>query len=120
MELTKPEEFFPDQLNELRLIVEPDFIWDVKNPKLLTFGPFGSYACSNECTDVLASVFDPMLDFSLGHFSKAKIFKLSEDLTRAGTQLVREGHPTYRTDHPACFRFLAACTDDRMEVFDSV
>ena len=38
--------------------------------------------------DDLASVFDPMMDFSFDHFSKERILKLSEDLTRARMQLV--------------------------------
>ena len=47
--LIDPHAPFPDLLDMLRLIGEPDFTWDVKNPKttkLLTSGPFGSYRTS--------------------------------------------------------------------------
>ncbi|CAG7896995.1 unnamed protein product [Brassica rapa] len=49
-------------------------------------------------TNNLASVFDPVMDFSLVHFSKARILKLSEDLTHLGTQLVCEGYLADRPD----------------------
>nr|VDC96492.1 unnamed protein product [Brassica rapa] len=41
-------------------------------------------ACTGDRTDDLASLFDPMMDFSLGYFSKARILKLSEDLGHVG------------------------------------
>ncbi|KAF3524727.1 hypothetical protein F2Q69_00048015 [Brassica cretica] len=86
--LIDPHAPFPDLLDMLRLIGEPDFTWDVKNPKttkLLTSGPFGSYRTS-----------------------RRTILKLSEDLTRARMQLVHEGHPAGCTDHPACALLLTA------------
>lgn len=58
-------------------------------------------ACPDDRTDVLASVVDSMIDFSLGHFSKERIFKLSEDLSHTKSQFVRERHPAGRTDLPA-------------------
>ncbi|KAF2609195.1 hypothetical protein F2Q68_00044457 [Brassica cretica] len=62
----------------------------------------------DEHTDDLASVFDPMMDFSFDHFSKERIFKLLEDLTRARTQLVHEEHPAGCSDRPACVLLLTA------------
>lgn len=59
-------------------------------------------------TNNLASVFDPMMDFSLVHFSKARILKLSEDLTHVGTQLVREGYLADRPDRPSPVLILTA------------
>ena len=44
-------------------------------------------ACANNCADDLASLFDPIMDFSFGYYSKERILKLSEDLGHAGTQL---------------------------------
>lgn len=65
-------------------------------------------ACPYDHTDVLASVFDHILDFSLGHFSKAMILSLSEDLSHTKAQFVRERHPADRTDHPAHVLILTA------------
>ena len=59
-------------------------------------------------TNDLASVFDPMMDFSLVHFSKARILKLSEYLTHVGTQLVREGYLADRPDRPSPVLILTA------------
>ena len=50
-------------------------------------------ACTRDCADDLASLFDPIMDFSFGYFSKARILKLSEDLGHAGKQLVRSERP---------------------------
>ncbi|KAF3514727.1 hypothetical protein F2Q69_00009507 [Brassica cretica] len=35
--------------------------------------------CTSDCTDDLSSLFDPIMDFSFGYYSKARILKLSED-----------------------------------------
>ena len=50
-------------------------------------------ACTGDCADDLASLFDPMMDFSFGYLSKARILKLLEDLGHAGRQLVRSERP---------------------------
>ncbi|KAG5393467.1 hypothetical protein IGI04_023430 [Brassica rapa subsp. trilocularis] len=57
-------------------------------------------ACTDDRSDDLASLFDPMMDFSFGYFSKARILKLSEDLGHTGTQLVRSERPAALTDRP--------------------
>ncbi|KAF2583379.1 hypothetical protein F2Q70_00011883 [Brassica cretica] len=41
------------------------------------------------------------MDFSFGYFSKARIFKLSEDLGYVGTQLVRLERPAALVERPA-------------------
>ncbi|KAF2546845.1 hypothetical protein F2Q70_00022165 [Brassica cretica] len=58
-------------------------------------------ACTGDCDDDLASLFDPIIDFSFGYFSKARILKLSEDLGHAGTQLFLSERPAALADHPA-------------------
>ncbi|KAF3594987.1 hypothetical protein DY000_02022572 [Brassica cretica] len=50
----------------------------------------------------------PMMDFSIGHFSKIRILKLSEDLGHVGTQIVCEGHTTGCPDHPSSVLLLTA------------
>ncbi|WZZ03543.1 hypothetical protein YC2023_089464 [Brassica napus] len=65
-------------------------------------------ACTSDRTDDLASLFDPIMDFSLGHFSKARILVISEELGLVGTQLVREGHKTGLPDHPSSVLLLTA------------
>ncbi|KAG5384565.1 hypothetical protein IGI04_036035 [Brassica rapa subsp. trilocularis] len=45
-------------------------------------------ACTSDCADDLAALFIPIMDFSFGYFSKARILKLSEDLGHVGTRLV--------------------------------
>ncbi|KAF2559064.1 hypothetical protein F2Q68_00016460 [Brassica cretica] len=69
-----------------------------------------STACPEGCTDVLASVTDPMMDFSLSYFTKGRLLKLSNDLSHTSTQLGRADHSlcsvrvnylTGRVDHPA-------------------
>ncbi|XP_033139178.1 uncharacterized protein LOC103841606 [Brassica rapa] len=50
-------------------------------------------ACTDDRADDLSTLFDPIMDFSFGHFSKARILKLSEDLGFVGTQLVRSERP---------------------------
>ncbi|WZZ43236.1 hypothetical protein YC2023_039495 [Brassica napus] len=58
-------------------------------------------ACTNDRVDDLSTLFDPIMDFSFGNFSKARILKLSEDLGFVGTQLVRSERPAALADHPA-------------------
>ncbi|KAF3545220.1 hypothetical protein DY000_02008318 [Brassica cretica] len=41
------------------------------------------------------------MDFSFGYFSKARIFKLSEDLGYVGTHLVRSERPAAFAERPA-------------------
>lgn len=53
-------------------------------------------------------MFDPMMDFSVGYFSKTRILKLSEDLVHVDVHLVREGHSADHTDHPAYVLLLSA------------
>ena len=67
-----------------------------------------SHLVPDERTIDLASVFDPMMDFSYPYFSKAWILQLSEDLTHARTTLIREEHPMDYTDHPVCVLLLTA------------
>ncbi|KAF3517856.1 hypothetical protein DY000_02061531 [Brassica cretica] len=67
-------------------------------------------ACPEDCSKVLASVSDPMMDFYLSYFTKAWILELYKDLFHNSTQLgsadhlivqsVRVNHPTGRVDHP--------------------
>uniref|UniRef100_M4DXU6 Uncharacterized protein n=1 Tax=Brassica campestris TaxID=3711 RepID=M4DXU6_BRACM len=64
-------------------------------------------ACTGDRSDYLASLFDPMMDFSFGYFSKARILKLSEDLGHAGTQLVRSERPAALTDRPAALLIVS-------------
>ena len=65
-------------------------------------------SCTGDCADDVASLFDPMMDFSFGYFSQARILKLSEDLGHAGTQLVRSERPAALTDRPARVLILSA------------
>ncbi|KAG5397563.1 hypothetical protein IGI04_019377 [Brassica rapa subsp. trilocularis] len=50
-------------------------------------------ACTDDRADDLSTLFDPIMDFSFGNFSKARILKLSESLGFVGTQLVRSECP---------------------------
>lgn len=59
-------------------------------------------------TDGLTGKFDLYMNFDHLNFSKARILKLSEDLTHAWTHSVREGHPVDHADHPACILLLTA------------
>ncbi|KAF2617202.1 hypothetical protein F2Q68_00038468 [Brassica cretica] len=65
-------------------------------------------ACTGNCADDLTSLFDPIMDFSFGYFSKAKILKLSEDLGHAGMQLVRSERPAALAERPAHVLILPA------------
>ncbi|WZZ15080.1 hypothetical protein YC2023_108169 [Brassica napus] len=57
-------------------------------------------ACTDDRADDLSTLFDPIMDFSFGHFSKARILKLSEDLGFVGTQLVRSERPAALAERP--------------------
>ncbi|KAF3495100.1 hypothetical protein DY000_02052061 [Brassica cretica] len=75
-------------------------------------------ACPEGCTEVLASVSDPMMDFYLSYFTKTWVLELSKDLFHNSTQLgsadhpivqsVRVNHPTGRVDHPDHLRVNAS------------
>ena len=65
-------------------------------------------ACTNDRVDDLSTLFDPIMDFSFGNFSKARILKLSEDLGFVGTQLVRSERPAALADRPAYVLILTA------------
>ncbi|KAL0760335.1 hypothetical protein Bca101_076485 [Brassica carinata] len=65
-------------------------------------------ACTNDRGDDLSTLFDPIMDFSFGNFSKARILKLSEDLGFVGTQLVRSERPAALADRPAYVLILTA------------
>ncbi|KAF3525689.1 hypothetical protein F2Q69_00046485 [Brassica cretica] len=65
-------------------------------------------ACTSDCADDLAALFDPIMDFSFGYFSKARILKLSEDLGHVGTRLVRSERPAALVDRPAHVLILSA------------
>ncbi|WZZ44259.1 hypothetical protein YC2023_040518 [Brassica napus] len=65
-------------------------------------------ACTNDRADDLSTLFDPIMDFSFGNFSKARILKLSEDLGFVGTQLVRSERPAALADRPAYLLILTA------------
>ncbi|KAF3570894.1 hypothetical protein F2Q69_00059437 [Brassica cretica] len=65
-------------------------------------------ACTGDCADDLASLFDPIMDFSFGYFSKARILKLTEDLGHAGAQLVQSERPAALADRPAHVLILSA------------
>ncbi|KAF3552849.1 hypothetical protein F2Q69_00013676 [Brassica cretica] len=77
-------------------------------------------AFTGDRTDDLASLFDSMMDFSFGYFSKARILKLSEDLGHAGTQLVRSERPAALTDRPALVVEEKACWLRRNPAFEVV
>ena len=71
--------------------------------------------CTGDCADDLASLFDPIMDFSFGYFTKAGILKLPEDLGHAGTQLVQSELPAVLADCPAhvlIFSILDATSSD--------
>ena len=67
-------------------------------------------ACPEGCTEVLALVSEPLMDFYLSYFTKAWILELSKDLFHNSTQLgsadhpivqsIRVNHPTGRVDRP--------------------
>ncbi|WZZ14790.1 hypothetical protein YC2023_107879 [Brassica napus] len=42
-------------------------------------------ACTDDCADDLSTLFDQIMEFSFGNFSKARILELSEDLGFVGT-----------------------------------
>ncbi|KAF3507055.1 hypothetical protein F2Q69_00005021 [Brassica cretica] len=65
-------------------------------------------ACTNDRADDLSTLFDPIMYFSFGNFSKARILKLSEDLGFVGTQLVRSERPADLADRPAYVLILTA------------
>ncbi|KAL0689692.1 hypothetical protein Bca4012_089370 [Brassica carinata] len=65
-------------------------------------------ACTDDRVDDIFTLFDPIMDFSFGYFSKARILKLSEDLGFVGTQLVRSERPTALADRPAYVLILTA------------
>ncbi|WZZ77458.1 hypothetical protein YC2023_098030 [Brassica napus] len=50
-------------------------------------------ACPEGCTEVLASVSDPMMDFYLSYFTKTWILELSKDLFHNSKQLGSADHP---------------------------
>ncbi|KAF2548152.1 hypothetical protein F2Q70_00020616 [Brassica cretica] len=64
--------------------------------------------CTDDRADDLSTLFDPIMDFSFGYFSKARILKLSEDLGFVGTQLVRSERPAALDDRPAYVLILTA------------
>ena len=70
---------------------------------------------TGDCADDLASLFDPIMDFSFGYFSKARILKLSEDVGHVRTQLARSDRlaafaerPAALADRPAHVLILSA------------
>ncbi|KAF3569484.1 hypothetical protein DY000_02016623 [Brassica cretica] len=69
-------------------------------------------ACTGDRADDLSTLFDPIMDFSFGYFSKARILKLSEDLGSVGTQLVRSERPAPLAErHATLAECLAALVD---------
>ncbi|KAF3538061.1 hypothetical protein F2Q69_00023017 [Brassica cretica] len=58
-------------------------------------------ACTGVRADDLSTLFDPIMDFSFGYFSKPRILKLSEDLGSVGTQLVLSERPAALAERPA-------------------
>ena len=77
-------------------------------------------ACPEGCTEVLALVSEPLMDFYLSYFTKTWILELSKDLFHNSKQLgtadhpivqsVRVNHPTGRVDHPDHVLILAPST----------
>uniref|UniRef100_A0A0D3BRW4 Uncharacterized protein n=1 Tax=Brassica oleracea var. oleracea TaxID=109376 RepID=A0A0D3BRW4_BRAOL len=65
-------------------------------------------ACTDDRADDLSTLFDPIMDFSFGNFSKARILTLSEDLGFVGMQLVRSERPAALADRPAYVLILTA------------
>ncbi|KAF2548153.1 hypothetical protein F2Q70_00020617 [Brassica cretica] len=65
-------------------------------------------ACTDDRSDDLSTLFDTIMDFSFGYFSKARILKLSEDLGFVGTQLVRSERHAALADRPAYVLILTA------------
>ena len=107
MELIDPHHFFPNHFNILRLFLKSESTWNEKNPKMFTDFPFMARlvhpACPEGCTEVLASVSDPMMDFYLSYFTKTWILELSKDLFHNSTQLGSADHPivqSVRVNHP--------------------
>ncbi|WZZ15488.1 hypothetical protein YC2023_108577 [Brassica napus] len=58
-------------------------------------------ACTSDCADDIAALFIPIMDFSFGYFSKARILKLSVDLGHVGTRLVRSERSAAFAERPA-------------------
>uniref|UniRef100_A0A0D3A8H5 Uncharacterized protein n=1 Tax=Brassica oleracea var. oleracea TaxID=109376 RepID=A0A0D3A8H5_BRAOL len=65
-------------------------------------------ACISYRADDLFTLFDPIMDFSFGYFSKARILKLSENLGFVGTQFVLSKRPASLADRPAYVLILTA------------
>ncbi|KAF2601925.1 hypothetical protein F2Q70_00025775 [Brassica cretica] len=72
------------------------------------FARLARSACTDNRADDLSTLFDPIMEFSFGNFSKARILKLSEDLGFVGTQLIRSERPAALADRPAYVLILTA------------
>ncbi|KAF2548775.1 hypothetical protein F2Q70_00021914 [Brassica cretica] len=72
------------------------------------FSLLGRLVHSDDRALDLASVFEPLMDFTHPNISKERILHLSEDLGHVWTRLVREEHLAVRTDRPAIVHLLTA------------
>ena len=72
------------------------------------FARLARTACTDDRADDLSTLFDRIMDFSFGYFSKARILKLSEELGLVGMPLVRSERPAALADRPAYVLILTA------------
>ena len=71
-------------------------------------------ACTTERIDELSDHFDPIVQFDLQDFFKARILKFSEDLGYIWDNSVREEIPSGRVDCPARVLLLTARREARI------
>ncbi|WZY77782.1 hypothetical protein YC2023_024166 [Brassica napus] len=97
-------------LDHARLDLDHEFSQNDQDFSLLA--RLACTACTHDHANDLSTLFDPIMDFSFGNFSKARVLKLSEDLGFAGTQLVLTAALAERTaalaDRPANVTVLTA------------
>ncbi|KAF2604001.1 hypothetical protein F2Q70_00025995 [Brassica cretica] len=61
---------------------------------------FARTACTDDRADDLSTLFNPIMDFSFGNLTKARIIHLSEDIGRTWPSLVHETDMVVHTDSP--------------------
>ena len=65
-------------------------------------------ACTDDRADDLSTLFDPIMDFSFGNLTKARILHLSEDIGHTWPSLVHETDMVVRTDSPTSVLLFTA------------
>ncbi|WZY77786.1 hypothetical protein YC2023_024170 [Brassica napus] len=65
-------------------------------------------ACTDDRADDLSTLFDPIMDFSFGNLTKARILHLSGDIGHTWPSLVHEMDMVVRTDSPPSVLLLTA------------